>query len=41
VDPSDPTRVVKSALIRTARLIMAGNVMIPAHRTPDLKQNIR
>lgn len=40
LDPSDPTRVVKSALIRTGRLIMAGNVMIPAHRTPDLKQGI-
>jgi 4-oxalomesaconate tautomerase len=31
LDPADPTRVVKSALIRTARLIMAGNVMVPAH----------
>ena len=40
LDPAAPTRVVKSALIRTARLIMAGNVMIPAHRTPDLKQGI-
>ncbi len=31
LDPHDPSRVVKSALIRTARLIMAGKVMIPAH----------
>ena len=30
LDPANPTRVVKSALVRTARLIMAGNVMIPA-----------
>jgi 4-oxalomesaconate tautomerase len=30
LDPADPTRV-KSALIRTARLIMAGDVMVPAH----------
>jgi len=29
LDPRDPTRVVKSALIRTARLIMAGDVMVP------------
>ncbi|MCU1565415.1 MAG: hypothetical protein JWQ56_352 [Pseudarthrobacter sp.] len=31
LDPADPTRVTKSALIRTARLIMAGDVMVPAH----------
>lgn len=31
VDPADPTRVAKSALIRTARLIMAGDVLVPAH----------
>lgn len=30
LDPADPTRVTKSALIRTARLIMAGDVMVPA-----------
>jgi 4-oxalomesaconate tautomerase len=30
LDPADPTRVTKSALIRTARLIMAGEVMVPA-----------
>ena len=30
LDPHDSTKVVKSALIRTARLLMAGNVMIPA-----------
>ncbi|WP_261620856.1 4-oxalomesaconate tautomerase [Pseudarthrobacter equi] len=32
LDPADPTRVAKSALIRTARLIMAGDVMIPARQ---------
>ena len=31
LDPDDPTRVTKSALLRTARLIMAGDVMVPAH----------
>ena len=30
LDPAEPTRVVKSALIRTARLLMAGNVMVPS-----------
>lgn len=30
LDPADPTRVAQSALIRTARLIMAGDVMVPA-----------
>ena len=35
LDPADPTKVAKSALIRTARLLMAGNVMVPAHfRSP-------
>ena len=29
--PNGPTTVVRSGLIRTARMIMAGNVMIPAH----------
>ncbi|MBP1136594.1 4-oxalomesaconate tautomerase [Arthrobacter sp. PvP023] len=41
LDPTDPTKVLKSALIRTARLIMAGHVMIRAHLTPDLEQSIR
>ncbi|GAA3667764.1 4-oxalomesaconate tautomerase [Arthrobacter ginkgonis] len=31
LDPADPTRVARSALIRTARLIMAGDVMVPGH----------
>ena len=31
LDAEDPTKVVKSALIRTARLLMAGAVMVPAH----------
>ncbi|PNH85577.1 4-oxalomesaconate tautomerase [Arthrobacter sp. AFG20] len=31
LDPNDPTRVAQSALLRTARLIMAGDVMVPAH----------
>ncbi|ACL41319.1 protein of unknown function DUF453 [Pseudarthrobacter chlorophenolicus A6] len=31
LDPADPGCVTKSALIRTARLIMAGDVMVPAH----------
>lgn len=31
LDSEDPTKVVKSALIRTARLLMAGAVMVPAH----------
>lgn len=35
VDPSDPTRVTKSALIRTSRLIMAGNVMVPVNLWPS------
>ncbi|MFF1883802.1 4-oxalomesaconate tautomerase [Pseudarthrobacter sp. NPDC058196] len=31
LDAEDPAKVVKSALIRTARLLMAGTVMVPAH----------
>jgi len=31
LDPADPTKVVKSALIRTARLLMSGEVMVPAY----------
>ena len=30
VDPADPQNVVRAALLRTARLIMRGEVMIPA-----------
>jgi len=29
LDPEDPQRVTKSALLRTARLIMAGDVLVP------------
>ena len=29
VDPTDPTRVTRAALLRTARLIMRGEVMVP------------
>ncbi|GHJ36736.1 4-oxalomesaconate tautomerase [Streptomyces sp. TS71-3] len=31
LDPADPQQVTKSALLRTARLIMAGDVLIPRH----------
>ncbi|WP_371113340.1 4-oxalomesaconate tautomerase [Nocardioides sp. YR527] len=30
LDPDDPTRVTRSALLRTARLIMAGRAMVPS-----------
>lgn len=30
LDPDDPTRVTRSALLRTARLIMAGSAMVPS-----------
>jgi 4-oxalomesaconate tautomerase len=29
LDPDNPQRVIKSALLRTARLIMAGDVFVP------------
>ncbi|MDQ4110608.1 MAG: 4-oxalomesaconate tautomerase, partial [Actinomycetota bacterium] len=29
LDPDDPTSVTRSALLRTARLIMAGQAMVP------------
>lgn len=29
IDPSDPNRITRAALLRTARLIMRGEVMIP------------
>jgi len=29
LDPVNPQRVIKSALLRTARLIMAGHVFVP------------
>ncbi|MFK4639435.1 4-oxalomesaconate tautomerase [Paenarthrobacter histidinolovorans] len=41
LDPAEPTRVTKSALIRTARLIMAGNVMIPAHLWSPQPSNLQ
>lgn len=31
IDPDDPQRVVRSALLRTARLIMAGDVFVQRH----------
>jgi 4-oxalomesaconate tautomerase len=31
VDPDDPIKVIRAALLRTARLIMRGEVMIPAN----------
>lgn len=31
LDPDDPGRVTRSALLRTARLIMAGDVLVPRH----------
>lgn len=31
LDPAGPQHVTRSALVRTARLIMAGDVLIPAH----------
>lgn len=31
LDPADPQRITRSALLRTARLIMAGNVYVPRH----------
>ncbi|MCM0618557.1 4-oxalomesaconate tautomerase [Paenarthrobacter sp. TYUT067] len=35
LDPANPAHVMKSALLRTARLVMAGNVMVPLSlRTP-------
>jgi 4-oxalomesaconate tautomerase len=30
LDPADPQKVVSAALLRTARLIMRGEVMVPA-----------
>jgi 4-oxalomesaconate tautomerase len=35
LDPDDPQRVTKSALLRTARLIMAGAALVPNHRLRD------
>ena len=33
-DPNDPTKVTKAALLRTARLIMRGEVMVPGRLWP-------
>jgi 4-oxalomesaconate tautomerase len=30
LDPANPQNVIKAALLRTARLIMRGEVMVPA-----------
>ncbi len=35
VDPDDPQRVTRAALLRTARLIMRGEVMVPAEVWPQ------
>lgn len=35
LDPADPTRVIRAALLRTARLIMRGEVMVPAAAWPQ------
>lgn len=43
LDPADPDRVTRSALIRTARLIMTGDVMVPAQPRqpqPSKEQNL-
>jgi 4-oxalomesaconate tautomerase len=39
IDPSDPSKVLRASLLRTARLIMRGEVMIPARiwAGPDVK----
>lgn len=40
LDSSDPPRVVRSALLRTARLLMSGDVLVPASRwTPRTKEH--
>ena len=31
LDPADPQKVTRAALLRTARLIMRGEVMLPSH----------
>ncbi|MES2017726.1 MAG: 4-oxalomesaconate tautomerase [Pseudomonadota bacterium] len=31
LDPADPQKVIRAALLRTARLIMRGQVMVPTH----------
>jgi 4-oxalomesaconate tautomerase len=35
LDPDTPNKVVRAALLRTARLIMRGEVMVPAHTLAD------
>jgi 4-oxalomesaconate tautomerase len=35
VDPANPQNVLKAALLRTARLIMRGEVMVPAAVWPE------
>ncbi|MEV4646404.1 4-oxalomesaconate tautomerase [Saccharopolyspora sp. NPDC049357] len=39
LDPTDPQRVVRSALLRTARLLMSGDVLVPSSPlTPAAKE---
>ncbi|WP_345797739.1 4-oxalomesaconate tautomerase [Castellaniella sp. MT123] len=38
LDAEDPQKVVRAALLRTARLIMRGEVMVPAAAWPDAAQ---
>jgi 4-oxalomesaconate tautomerase len=35
LDRATPNKVVRAALLRTARLIMRGEVMVPAHTLAD------
>lgn len=35
LDPADPSKVIRAALLRTARLIMRGEVMVPAAAWPQ------
>jgi 4-oxalomesaconate tautomerase len=41
LDPHDPHRVTKSALLRTARLIMAGSVFVPRHLWPPVGTSLQ
>jgi len=41
LDPADPRRVIRSALLRTARLLMAGDVLVPASLwNPDTLESL-
>lgn len=39
IDPANPQRVTRAALLRTARLIMRGEVMVPAATWPESPPN--